>query len=94
MSDNLVNISRVLYRVYGLSVLISFLPPLFVALGITFGGLVLALALAFGLGGRTIAAELLARRLRRDAPRSRTSDSSLTRRSFDLFPTVVVRLGK
>jgi hypothetical protein len=38
-----------------------------VAFGITFGGLVLALALAFGLGGRAIAAELLARRLRRDA---------------------------
>jgi hypothetical protein len=38
-----------------------------VAFGITFGGLVLALALAFGLGGRHIAADLLARRLRRDA---------------------------
>jgi len=38
-----------------------------VAFGITFGGLVLALALAFGLGGRHIAAGLLARRLRRDA---------------------------
>src|SRR5436190_1635295 len=38
-----------------------------VAFGITFGGLVLALALAFGLGGRRIAADLLARRLRRDA---------------------------
>ena len=39
-----------------------------VAFGITFGGLVLALALAFGLGGRDIAAELLARRLRRESP--------------------------
>jgi hypothetical protein len=38
-----------------------------VAFGITFGGLVLALALAFGLGGRTIAADLLGRRLRRDS---------------------------
>jgi hypothetical protein len=37
-----------------------------VAFGITFGGLVLALALAFGLGGRHIAANLLARRLRRE----------------------------
>ena len=42
-----------------------------VAFGITFGGLVLALALAFGLGGRVIAAELLTRRLRRDAPPDR-----------------------
>jgi hypothetical protein len=39
-----------------------------VAFGITFGGLVFALALAFGLGGRAIAAELLARRLRRESP--------------------------
>lgn len=39
-----------------------------VAFGITFGGLVLALALAFGLGGRTMARELLARRLRREGP--------------------------
>jgi hypothetical protein len=39
-----------------------------VAFGITFGGLVFALALAFGLGGRDIAADVLARRLRRDAP--------------------------
>lgn len=39
-----------------------------VAFGITFGGLVLALALAFGLGGRHIAAHLLARRLRRESP--------------------------
>jgi hypothetical protein len=37
-----------------------------VAFGITFGGLVLAVALAFGLGGRAIAAEILSRRLRRD----------------------------
>jgi hypothetical protein len=37
-----------------------------IAFGITFGGLVLALALAFGLGGRHIAANLLARRLRRE----------------------------
>lgn len=42
-----------------------------VAFGITFGGLVLALALAFGLGGRAIAGELLARRLRRDSPPER-----------------------
>ena len=39
-----------------------------VAFGITFGGLVLALALAFGLGGRTIAQEILRRRLRRESP--------------------------
>jgi mechanosensitive ion channel-like protein len=39
-----------------------------VAFGVTFGGLVLALALAFGLGGRAVAAEILARRLRRDSP--------------------------
>jgi hypothetical protein len=39
-----------------------------VAFGITFGGLVFALALAFGLGGRAIAADLLARRLRRETP--------------------------
>ncbi|HEV8586610.1 MAG TPA: hypothetical protein VGT02_16705 [Methylomirabilota bacterium] len=39
-----------------------------VAFGITFGGLVLALALAFGLGGRAIAADLLKRRLRRESP--------------------------
>jgi hypothetical protein len=42
-----------------------------VAFGITFGGLVLALALAFGLGGRAIAAELLRRRLHRDSPPDR-----------------------
>ena len=39
-----------------------------VAFGITFGGLVFALALAFGLGGRNVARELLERRLRRDGP--------------------------
>ena len=39
-----------------------------VAFGITFGGLVFALALAFGLGGRVIAREVLARRLRRESP--------------------------
>src|SRR2546423_669835 len=39
-----------------------------VAFGITFGGLVLALALAFGLGGRAIAADILRRRLRRESP--------------------------
>ena len=37
-----------------------------VAFGITFGGLIFALALAFGLGGRGIARELLERRLRRE----------------------------
>jgi hypothetical protein len=42
-----------------------------VAFGITFGGLVLALALAFGLGGRSIAANILSRRLRRDSPPDR-----------------------
>jgi hypothetical protein len=44
--------------------------------GITFGGLVFALALAFGLGGRTVARDILARRLRREAPPSR--EESLT----------------
>jgi len=39
-----------------------------VAFGITFGGLVLTLALAFGLGGRHLAAELIRRRLRRESP--------------------------
>src|SRR6266849_3407304 len=39
-----------------------------VAFGITFGGLIFALALAFGLGGRTIAREILERRLRRASP--------------------------
>ena len=42
-----------------------------VAFGITFGGLILALALAFGLGGRHIARDLLARRLRRETPPER-----------------------
>ncbi len=37
-----------------------------VAFGTTFGGLILALALAFGLGGRALAREILERRLRRD----------------------------
>jgi hypothetical protein len=40
-----------------------------VAFSIAFGGLVLALALAFGLGGRTIARDILARRLRRESAR-------------------------
>jgi hypothetical protein len=39
-----------------------------VAFGITFGGLVLALSLAFGLGGRGLAREILMRRLRRESP--------------------------
>lgn len=39
-----------------------------VAFGITFGGLVFTLALAFGLGGRNVARELLERRMRRDSP--------------------------
>jgi hypothetical protein len=39
-----------------------------VAFGITFGGMVLALALAFGLGGRSLAREILERRLRRAEP--------------------------
>jgi Conserved TM helix len=42
-----------------------------VAFGITFGGLVFALALAFGLGGRRLARELLERRLRRDSQPAR-----------------------
>jgi hypothetical protein len=42
-----------------------------VGFGITFGGLIFTLALAFGLGGRTLAREILARRLRREAPPSR-----------------------
>ena len=36
------------------------------AFGLTFGGLVLALSLAFGLGGRTLAREILERRLRHE----------------------------
>src|SRR6266536_5746541 len=43
-----------------------------VAFGITFGGLILALALAFGLGGRALARDMLARRLRRDPHPSET----------------------
>ena len=39
-----------------------------VAFGVTFGGVVFALALAFGLGGRHIARHILERRLRREAP--------------------------
>jgi hypothetical protein len=39
-----------------------------VAFGITFGGMVLALALAFGFGGRSLAREILERRLRRAEP--------------------------
>ncbi len=42
-----------------------------VAFGITFGGLVFALALAFGLGGRHAARALLERRLRRETPPDR-----------------------
>jgi hypothetical protein len=38
-----------------------------VAFGITFGGLIFALALAFGLGGRGVAREILERRFRREA---------------------------
>jgi Mechanosensitive ion channel, conserved TM helix len=37
-----------------------------VAFGITFGGLILSLALAFGLGGRGLAREILQRRLRHE----------------------------
>ena len=43
-----------------------------VAFGITFGGLILALALAFGLGGRALAREILERRLRQDPHPSET----------------------
>jgi hypothetical protein len=39
-----------------------------VAFGITFGGLVFAVALAFGLGGRNVARHILERRLHRSAP--------------------------
>jgi hypothetical protein len=39
-----------------------------VVFGITFGGIVFALALAFGLGGRHVARHILERRLRREAP--------------------------
>jgi hypothetical protein len=37
-----------------------------VAFGITFGGLIFALALAFGLGGRGLARQMLDRYLRRE----------------------------
>ncbi len=39
-----------------------------VVFGLTFGGIVFALALAFGLGGRHLARDILERRLRREAP--------------------------
>jgi Conserved TM helix len=39
-----------------------------VAFGITFGGMVFALALAFGLGGRHLARRILERRLHRESP--------------------------
>ena len=39
-----------------------------VAFGVTFGGVVLALALAFGLGGRGMARHILERRLRAESP--------------------------
>ena len=47
-----------------------------VAFGITFGGLVFALALAFGLGGRTLARDILERRLRRET--AETHEEELT----------------
>jgi mechanosensitive ion channel-like protein len=43
-----------------------------VAFGITFGGLILALALAFGLGGRVLARQILERRLRHEPHPSET----------------------
>ncbi|MBI2526426.1 MAG: hypothetical protein HYY95_10050 [Candidatus Rokubacteria bacterium] len=43
-----------------------------VAFGITFGGLILALALAFGLGGRALARQILERRLRHEPHPSET----------------------
>jgi len=45
-----------------------------IAFGVTFGGLVLSLALAFGLGGRTVARHILESRIRRE----RTPDSHET----------------
>ena len=48
-----------------------------VAFGISFGGLVFALALAFGLGGRRLARDILERRLRRETP-PRERDEHLT----------------
>jgi hypothetical protein len=48
------------------------------AFGLTFGGLVLAAALAFGLGGRHLAREILERRLRRERePQSRETITHL-----------------
>ena len=38
-----------------------------VAFGITFGGLIFAVGLAFGLGGRSLARHILERRLRQEA---------------------------
>jgi hypothetical protein len=43
-----------------------------VAFGLTFGGLILALALAFGLGGRVLARQILERRLRQEPHPSET----------------------
>jgi len=43
-----------------------------VAFGLTFGGLILALALAFGLGGRVLARQILERRLRHEPHPSET----------------------
>ena len=50
-----------------------------VTFGITFGGLVFALALAFGLGGRDLARDVLERRLRKDdeAPHPKETISHL-----------------
>ncbi len=42
-----------------------------VAFGITFGGLIFALALAFGLGGRGLARQILERHLRSREPHPR-----------------------
>jgi hypothetical protein len=42
-----------------------------VAFGITFGGLIFALALAFGLGGRALARQILERHLRNREPHPR-----------------------
>ncbi|MBI1736860.1 MAG: hypothetical protein HYR51_16960 [Candidatus Rokubacteria bacterium] len=49
-----------------------------VAFSITFGGLVFALALAFGLGGRTLARDILARRLRRNTAAPPREEEELT----------------
>ena len=48
-----------------------------VAFGVTFGGVVFALALAFGLGGRGVARHILERRLRRESPPERERISHL-----------------